>query len=266
MKSLVVLPVHGMGETKRTYADDLRRGLRDELGTTAWSKTVFKPIYYQDVIQNNQTKVWEAMKDNADLSLKKLREFMIYAFSDAASLEHQSDRPDSAYVLAQERIRDTLIEVLDAGVSPTTPVALLPHSLGGQVLSNYIWDSQKDQGIWKHKPLQRPAAEISFLKLETLRLMVTAGCNIPLFVAGLETIAPFARPHPSFRWLNFYDKEDVLGWPLKPLSPEYASIVESDFAINSGNLLTSWNPLSHTGYWTDDDFLDPTVQALRVLL
>ena len=266
MKSLVVVPVHGMGETERTYADDLRRGLRDELGASAWAKIAFRPIYYQDLIQENQARIWDAMKASARLSFKPLREFMMYAFSDAASLEHHSDDPNSAYVLAQERIRDTLLAVLESGIAPATPVALLPHSLGGQVLSNYIWDSQKDQGIWKHKPLQRPADEIAFLKLATLRLIVTAGCNIPFFVAGLNVILPIAKPCAEFRWLNFLDKDDVLGWPLRPLSPEYGAIVEADITINSGGLLTSWNPMSHTTYWTDSEFIEPAASILRSLL
>lgn len=264
MKSLVILPVHGMGETGRDYADGLRRALRGRFGAAAWRKVVFQPIYYQDLIQRNQERVWSDMQAGR-VAWKKLRRFMLYAFSDAASLEHHSDDPASAYVLAQARIRDTLTRLLDRGLDPATPVALLPHSLGCQVLSNYIWDAQRNQGIWKHAPLARPAAELNFLRFGTLRLIVSAGCNIPLFVAGLKTITPIARPHPAFRWLNINDKDDVLGWPLKPLSPAYARLVESDLAINSGSLLESWNPFSHNAYWGDRDFLAHAMAALRLV-
>jgi hypothetical protein len=30
------------------------------------------------------------------------------------------------------------------------------------------------------------------------------------------------------RWLNYYDKDDVLGYPLKPISPSYNAIVNED--------------------------------------
>lgn len=266
MKELIILPVHGMGTTERNYADELQRRLRRGLGDTAWRKTLFDPIYYQDLIQANQERVWTDVASQARVAWKSLRRFMLYAFSDAASLEHHSADPASAYILAQERIRATLSDILARGVDPATPVVLLPHSLGCQVLSNYIWDAGKDQGVWSAHPVQRPADEINFLKLGTLRLMVSAGCNIPLFVAGLKTIRPIARPHPDFRWLNIYDKDDVLGWPLQPLSPGYRALVERDIRINSGGPLTAWTPWSHTDYWTDQEFLKHAVSGIRDLL
>ncbi|HMP71879.1 MAG TPA: hypothetical protein PKE55_01315 [Kiritimatiellia bacterium] len=265
MTPLALLPVHGMGSTQPSYAEPLRKRLRRELGPAPRANITFEPIYYQDIIQDHQERVWRDMNQNARLSWKRARRFMLYAFSDAASLEHQSHRPDSAYILAQERIRDTLHNLLHRGLPPSTPTVLLPYSLGCQVLSNYIWDANKDQGIWALKPLDEPPEVLDFLKFRTLRLILSTGCNIPLFVAGLKTIRPISRPHPKFRWLNFYDKDDVLGWPLKPLSPGYDRLVEQDIPVNSGNLFTAWTPFSHTGYWTNSTFLRHTARALHNL-
>lgn len=51
-----------------------------------------------------------------------------------------------------------------------------------------------------------------------------------------------------------YDADDVLGYPLNILE----SYAKAGFCevklINAGGLLTSWNPLSHAKYWSDDDF------------
>ena len=57
----------------------------------------------------------------------------------------------------------------------------------------------------------------------------------------------------------FYDKDDVLGWPLADLSARYANLV-TDIEINAGGgfwgwLTSSWNPLSHNQYWQDSQFL-----------
>ena len=68
------------------------------------------------------------------------------------------------------------------------------------------------------------------------------------------------------RWLNFFDADDVLGYPLKPVSPDYAAKVTQDIEINVGGLFTSWNPVSHVEYWDDDDFLEPVSALIRDVL
>lgn len=266
MKRIVILPVHGMGNTDTNYAEELRANLSKKLGPAVWQQVAFHPLFYQDLIQNNQYAVWNAMDSGSSgIEWKRLRQFMLFSFSDAATLEHQSGSPTSAYIKAQERIRDVMLNILTTipGVTSSTPVVLLPHSLGAQVLSNYIWDSQQNQGIWEKKPINRPKDEIDFLKFKTLRHIASAGCNIPLFVAGLPAIKPIAKPHPSFTWDNYYDPDDALGWPLKPLSPEYAARVRKDIRMNSGGFFTSWTPFSHTSYWKDKDFLTPVVEVIK---
>lgn len=198
---------------------------------------------------------------------KRLRQFMVFSFSDAASLEHQSGSPESAYVKAQKRIRDVMLSFQSIqDVTSSTPVVLLPHSLGAQVLSNYIWDSSRDKGIWTHEPLKHPQDQIDFLKFKTLRHIASAGCNIPLFVAGLPTIKPIDKPHPDFTWDNYYDPDDALGWPLKPLSPDYAERIRKDIRMNSGTLFTSWTPFSHTSNWKDKDFLTPVTKLVKSIM
>jgi hypothetical protein len=269
MKKIVILPVHGMGTTDRNYAEELRTNLSKKLGADLWQHVAFHPIYYQHIIQDNQYKVWDDMMDTnaSSLDWKKLRQFMLFSFSDAATLEHQSSSLESAYIKAQESIRDLMLKVLTTvpGVTSTTPVILLPHSLGAQVLSNYIWDSNKEEdgGIWAHKPLQLPQDQTDFLKFKTLRHIASAGCNIPLFVAGLPTIKPIRKPHPKFTWNNYYDPDDALGWPLRPLSDEYGALVGKDVSMNSGGFFTSWTPFSHSSYWKDKDFLTPVAATIK---
>ncbi len=268
MKKVIILPVHGMGVTEMNYAEELRANLSNKIGPKLWQSVVFQPIFYQDLIQHNQNRVWSDMNTaSSGIEWKKLRQFMLFSFSDAATLEHHSDDPNSAYVKAQERIRGVLLDLLSIPeIKSSTPVVLLPHSLGAQVMSNYIWDSSREKGIWKHKPLTLPQDQIDFLKLKTLRHIASAGCNIPLFVAGLPTIRPIDPPHPDFTWDNYYDPDDALGWPLKPLSTEYANRVRKDIRMNSGGFFTSWSPFSHTSYWKDKDFLTPAAKTITSIM
>ncbi|MDX1748381.1 MAG: hypothetical protein R3324_20790, partial [Halobacteriales archaeon] len=64
------------------------------------------------------------------------------------------------------------------------------------------------------------------------------------------------EPHRSnASWHNYYDRHDILGYPLKPISPQYANAVTEDHEINVGGLIQSVTPLSHVEYWTDNTFV-----------
>ena len=163
---------------------------------------------------------------------------------------------------------------------------VITQSLGGQVISNYLWDGQKAKraadnpgtrgpnvGIWAdiqhYAPSINPpglsAAELAFLMCPGVARLFTTGCNVPLFISGALDPEPIAKPTGDFEWHNYYDKDDVLGWPLQPLSNEYHALVV-DHRVSVGGLLTGWNPFSHGEYWEDDDVLDPLEQALRTFL
>ena len=68
------------------------------------------------------------------------------------------------------------------------------------------------------------------------------------------------------KWLNYYDPDDVLGYPLKVINRAYDDVVDLDKAINVGGLFSSWNPLSHNKYWTDDDFTEPAAAFIATFL
>lgn len=147
---------------------------------------------------------------------------------------------------------------------------ILAYSLGCHVLSNYIWDSQQkdpSSGVWKHENIKAlDNKEKSFLKLKSMSKLITIGCNIPVFVSGYKDIEPFNKLNKNFKWINLYDKDDILGWPLKPLSKEYKDLVQ-DVAINANENLKdlvfkSWNPLSHESYFGDKKVIQTVSDAI----
>ena len=160
-------------------------------------------------------------------------------------------------------VRKAVEQVGAALDSPNAPVVIVAHSLGAHVISNYIWDAQERKGLWHGKEPSK------FEELGTTAYMFTAGCNIPLFVSGLSSVEAIRRPNDGFKWLNFYDKDDVLGWPLKPLPDgkqhSYSAVVTTDRPINSGNILVSWTPGSHTEYLKSSSFLKPLAAAIKKL-
>jgi hypothetical protein len=275
MQEVIVLAVHGMGDTQEDFAADLEARLAGKLGAD-WSKVYFDSIYYQGVFQRNQERVMTAMAE-APLDGIALRKFVLYGFSDAAGLERQAEKANRPYQQVQAIIRETLKRAYEFLGGPR-PVVLIAQSLGCQVMSNYLWDAQKRaprRGVWRAPRTKRGTALDDFLRLKALRYFYTTGCNIPIFLAGFPEEDIRAVKVDSggyaFRWKNYYDPDDVLGWPLRPLSASYAEAVQADVAMNAGGSLLGhmafgWNTLSHLKYWQDDEVLDPLAADIRTLL
>ena len=269
-KKISFLTLHGMGETKQSYYQELRDDLIQRVGKDAWNDDIhFDHVFYQDILQKPQIEYFKRIRNKVDS--KKLRKFLLYGFSDAGGLEYSRTIDDSAYERTQKRIFDALGRAFAAVESPQSPVVFIAQSLGCQVLSNYIWDAMRDRrpdfGVWQHDHDELDADDIDFRRLGTLRVFVTTGCNIPIFVGGLPRAdrIPIERPHDDFVWENYYDEDDALGWPLQALSDGYKALVR-DIEVNVGNIFSSWNPLSHTGYWTDADVQKPLADHLRSLI
>jgi len=134
-------------------------------------------------------------------------------------------------------------------------------------MSDYIWDRQKGRDA------ERLGAS-RFERMETLSGLITLGSNIPLFTLGHTPVTCIEFPPPGLpeklrkkaKWLNLYDSDDVLGWPLKPLSIGYSDTVTEDMEVSVGNILTSWNPGTHVAYWTDDSVIKPAAYLIASIL
>ena len=264
-KKIALLTLHGMGDKKRDYHKELVEDVSDRIGANAWSEIHFSSIFYSDVFQDAQTKLFRRVEKKVDS--KKLRKFLLYGFGDAGGLEHSRSIPNSAYRAVQERIFEAMGVAYAALGNKPGPVILIAQSLGCQVISNYIWDAQhhakRPPGIWKHDHSNLDPKELRFRKFNSLRVLITTGCNIPIFVGGLprEQIKPIQAPNQSFVWENYYDEDDPLGWPIQDLSDGYKALVR-DIEVNSGGIFTSWNPFSHGQYWGDSDVQEPLAQHL----
>jgi hypothetical protein len=143
-------------------------------------------------------------------------------------------------------------------------------------MSNYLWDRQHPR---EDVPPGQPLAPIP-----ALAGLITFGCNIPLFALAFRDAKPIDLPGEGItnpdvadvvRWLNFLDKDDVLGWPLRPLyakdlsalTPAQRRTVEKieDYEISVGGVLTGWTPASHDQYWEDDDLAREVAEYLTAL-
>lgn len=248
-KKVAVVALHGMGMGAEGYADGLKAKLAALMGP-AWAAVSFHAISYHHVHQPQQEQLWRDIKANPgnDVANQYLRKFFLYHFSDALSLERGRSTGGSSYLRIQEAIAESLSYVQQTFAPGSRyQVIFIAHSLGCQVISNYLWDKDHGQHFFaEHRP--------EWQRLDNLSRLVTLGCNIPVFTAGLARRQAFRPPNPQFRWDNFYDPDDVLGWPVRQLGLDFERLA-TDIAVNAGGLFTSWNFFSHQGYWADWDIV-----------
>lgn len=281
-KKAALLTVHGMGEIDYDYYKGLRTQLVKRMGVRMDS-IAFQAINYQTILQSNQDAVWAAMVKKAEaLEYHSLRQFLLFGISDAAGLESRRDEAGSAYEDAQLEIARKMLAVRNE-MEQDGPVVVIAQSLGAQLFSSYLYDAQKSgsggvpPGIWRDIDAfgRRITGQAQPLTVEERRFLagrsvvgfVTTGCNIPIFVAAHKRmhITPIMPPTIGFRWLNFYDRHDALGWPLQPLGGGYEVLVE-DHEINAGRGLLDWlksfTPMSHLAYWEDESVINALVSQL----
>ena len=261
MPTVGVLIVHGMGTQDNGYADKLIRELRKRLGRRR-NEVAWRPVYWADVLSARQN---EYLADAEDTGLGHdwgwLRRFVVSALSDAASYrwmrEDSLTNPTTTYGRIHQRVLAGL-QALRHEVGSDGKLVVLAHSLGGHVMSNYLWDAQHPES----PKVSPPVDADSYVGGGTLRLFVTFGCNIPLFTFALDEVVPIELQHGA-KWRNYFDRDDVLGYPLQPINAAYARVCR-DIEIAVGMPFTvGATPFSHGKYWTDNDFTKPVAKLIR---
>lgn len=300
-----LLCMHGMGNlTKEVFQPEiakLKQNLAERLPATDFSE-IYIPasgIFYSDITQQQEDDVWEAMTTQGGLNtglirrstINHIRRFMISGFSDATAFTgFNGSSIKQQYTDVQQRIYAALTDVYST--CGEVPIVVISQSLGCQILSSYIWDAQlywrntklnanlpiDSRSIWKN---HLPSNNDSFLCFQSLKTWFTTGCNIPIFVSGFNNVrAVHNRQYGyNFDWLNYFDYDDVLGYPLAPLDvlfdsndstghgQSYADAV-TDIQVNAndgffGAITSSWNPMSHTQYWGDKTVLNALASVLK---
>jgi hypothetical protein len=280
MSRIGVLVIHGMGSQEDGFHQPLENRIRHFVKRAGANPDdiVVLPIWWAPVLTTKEAFLLDALKKVGDLEWFKLRRFVVQVLADAIAYQKtfRDPSPDEVPVYDQiHRIIAGQIHRLGRSLTQPAPLVVLGHSLGCHMISNYIWDAQTRNNphiVDPNNPFER---------LETLTSITTFGCNIPLFLLANNALDPIRFPidvravfpkasAPQIaevtRWINFYDPDDILGWPLRGLSPRYKDTVDEDRAINAGGFFTSWNPASHTQYWNDDSMAKPVAANLVRML
>lgn len=243
-RDVSILFVHGINVSTQDYAQPAIERVRNKLPKTLRQHAKFGSAFWADIVRPHQRAFFERARGAAGLTRSAARTFALEGLGDAAAYQKTPKRYDAPYFRIQGKVREALL-ALDSEADPSRPLIVIGHSLGCHILSSFIWDVNNikqakeadlagDQLTQQfHKAL---LAGSPFQRLDTLAGIVTMGSNMPLFTFTFDRkdVMPItkARPGrtPAFpggrlspeiaqraRWLNFFSRNDLLGYPLKPL-------------------------------------------------
>ena len=286
-KKIGILTIHGVGSQKPEFSKKFENAVKRRLDHNA-KNFVWQEIYWATALKEREDHLWESMSKARlgnrpfPLDWHNLRQFVIHNVGDA--LAYHSDvyhkiHKESARYLIHEIVSQNINDLNSAlGKENKAPIVIIAHSMGATIMSDYIWDCQN------------PPQDHKWEGIPTHVGFITFGCNIPIFSLTYKGAVPIHFPGNVIRygknrellekacWLNFLDRDDILGWPLKafyqntkpnPIPKNYPHATVRrivDREIDVGSLFTSWNPMSHEKYWTDNDFIKPVAEYLNDLL
>lgn len=259
-KKIIVLTIPGIGTQKNGYSE----GLVEDLNRFTKGKSVNGNIIFMETrpfsvtkVDENQKKLFKRLEASNKLGgMFSLRQFVLNAFGDGVTFERNPESSQGPYQLIHHYLRQQFENAYaEMAKFDDAKLVIVAASMGVHLLSTYIWDADNNKRIFKEQPAEAKN------NLTNLDFLASIGCNIPLFVSGYpeEKIKPFKKRNGAFTWDNYYDRDDVLGWPLEQLNDEYKELV-TDYEINTGLYVGS-----HVKYWNDNDFTKPLSKKLNKL-
>jgi len=224
-------------------------------------------------LQEQQEIVLQRMKKaGIRLKSKLTRQLIITNIGDLINYGGKPDSTTYGYDETHKKVHKTILN-LKKKLPEEAPLLIIATSMGTEIINDYIMDRQKAAREKKKDPM----GNSPFERFETLTGLFTLGNNLPIFAASyhIDEIRPIEFPSPDLSprlkelavWENYYDKNDSMGYPLKPLNNHFQNqAVLKDIMINTGSLFTYWNFLSHFGYWRSRKLVKRLASYIKVLL
>ncbi len=287
-----VLFIHGMGDEKKGFSRCLPENIRnaftaaiDRLKREVPSLThvaanrdsvSLQEVLWSDVTQENQDRLWKRLfprlrekrigwielitKPRAWFPrlryLAWFRQFVLNYFGDPISYvpgRYHYTRIHDRISLRLGELKQDMLQNRNHAELPGL-VTVVAHSLGSVIASDLIYDMLNRLNEREWPPEVRLA---NFFSL---------GSPLALYMLrdGMEE-QDFARPitmqDQDGLWINIYDPQDILGYPLKQLNGTrgpYDQAVFADLEIQAGQRWNPWQwlwgmtPFSHLYYWNDE--------------
>ncbi len=274
---LGVLVIHGIGPHDENFAEPMKKALIRKISNH--DEICWQPVCWAKLITREESELLDKLFPKGKrphwflewLLRFKPRELVVNGIGDVAayrSVLNMSDKmhPQRETNKMYDDIHNSVHEsicLLRKNLGGDKPLIVIAHSLGSVIIYDYIWDRQ-------HNIKESQCGETEFERMETLAGFITFGSPIPLFTLGYnDDVSINFPPHNlqtnfkgKVRWFNFYDTDDVFGWPVRG----WNNCIAENKPISVGNMFTKWNTLCHSKYWTDENFTKPVAKYISGIL
>jgi len=287
-----VLLIHGIGDNTKGFSGPLGKMITRVFQTyvdrifpqffigSPQERIDIREVVWSDISQGDQDRLWNRLFKS--LGSKTLswrswvtqptawipriqywapaREFVIKYLGDPVA--YVESPGINKYKQIHERvlsfINNCAKDASNKGATAQKPALLtvVTHSLGSVIASDLFYDVKKKGQSW---PSEVRLANFITLGSPLALYALRYGFEKP---TATTTLKPFSSPittdDPDGLWINIFDPQDILGYPLKPLNKAYEAAVFVDKEINAGEWWKFWqwpqqiSPLSHLLYWEDE--------------
>lgn len=262
-KRLAVFIVHGIGDQEKGFSDDMQENLRSNFKRALRhmgqgerqgqdDAVIFREGLWADITQSGEDTLKKRMFNDPDTNVDwiKARKFFVDYLGDAISyFKGKVADVYSQYNAIQDRI-DSQVQNLSNDTNPdqNTLLTVVSHSLGTVCLSDYFYD--------KRETLE-PKYQLIFSNFFTL------GSPIALYANRFYNHQSQSNPFSNFKpqkvkdpngvWVNLFDEDDIVGYPIRPVNSYCKKVVTADLNVSVGSFVLGGTPASHTGYWKDKE-------------
>ncbi|MCI0679739.1 chemotaxis protein [bacterium] len=265
---ITVAIIHGVGKQEPDFAEPTARLLKKYFSREVGSAEglVIKPVYWEPVVQGAEDLLWKRVKEGGRIRWRKSRRYAIDYGGDA--LAYQPTPWDRTMYDEIHMVFAAALNALAEEAGENAPLCVISHSLGTVIASNYFYDLSQEYSRGRVILSDTMRSRIGDTPLEhgkTFSRFYTMGSPIAVWALryGVENFgAPISI---SGEWVNYYDPDDIIGYPLKTLNDSYNQAVMADVAVNAGGILNFWNPSCHSYYWTRLSVIKPIAQSLARL-
>ncbi len=291
MTKHILFFIHGMGES---YSENQYDVLWTEIAK-AYCEQCQVPI---DIFNNQFERVfinWQSVTSDAEITIfdaafpqlevtqknlpfsdvmhpiRAIRKFITFFMGDVAAYVSENDN----------NIRSTVWQQMEPHVSKGLPYSIIAHSLGSIIVFDYLFNLFEENHLFlPESEGVEHQSELSLNKISQLgvnfRHLFTLGSPIGLFLLRKGDLWKDGKKFNSIKnpinddiekgikrtWLNFYDEQDVIAYPLENLFSLNTTRPKGpikDILVNTGWFAVD----SHTRYWENQQV---AVEISQVLL
>ena len=242
-----IILLHGMGEfeiEQRFYGpfEAMLRDIIDQRHVDFDSTITLHRIYYTEAVKDVKWAVFHrafpeyrgSMPPMFDAQIGFGRYFLTIFMGDIVAYSSTE---------GERHLRNFVYRQLDGIIrNGAGTFSILSHSLGSIIAYDYLFDlfGKSSAKRRKIRATGRPRLEHFFTMGSPIALFLLRKSHLLLANSTLAA-NPIGLRRPGGRWINFWDRQDVVAYPLAKFFPK----IVTDRQVDTGSLIFN----SHLGYW-----------------